>query len=132
MKSLLRLPKEKWEAKVKRIDGIIEEKKRLLDEIDKKLLSGYRLDRSKLENIKKNVQNVSDKNNEVKRFVKAYLDFHKGKLDLINEEEELYRIFYQSILSFHLKKHVFLKVVLMAKSLFGRIIIILHLEIHML
>ena len=90
---LLKLPKEKWEAKVKRIDGIVEEKKRLLDEIDKKLLSGYRLDRSKLEDIKRSVQNVADKNNEVKRFVKAYLDFHKGKLDLINEEEELYRIF---------------------------------------
>lgn len=90
---LLRLPKEKWEAKVKRIDGIIEEKKRLLDEIDKKLLSGYRLDRSKLQDIKKSVQNVLEKNNEVKRFIKVYLDSHKGKLDLINEEEDLHKIF---------------------------------------
>lgn len=54
---LLRVPKEKWEAKIKRIDGIIEEKKRILSQINE-LLLGYRLDRTKLEDMKKNIQNV--------------------------------------------------------------------------
>lgn len=88
---LLRVPKEKWEAKIKRIDGIIEEKKRILSQINE-LLLGYRLDRTKLEDMKKNIQNVINKD-EVKGFVEKYLESKGGKLDPINLEEEVYRIF---------------------------------------
>lgn len=88
---LLRLPKEKWEAKITQIDGIIEEKKRILNKINQ-LLIGYRLNRSKLEDIKKNIHNVIDKD-EVKRFVEKYLNFNGGKLETINMEEEVFRIF---------------------------------------
>ena len=88
---LLRLPKEKWEAKIKRVDGIIEEKKRILSQINE-LLLGYRLDRTKLEDMKKNIQNVINKD-EVKRFVEKYLDSKGGKLDPINVEDEVYRMF---------------------------------------
>ena len=88
---LLKLPKEKWEAKIKRLDGIIEEKRRILSQINE-LLLGYRLDRSKLEDIKKNIQNVVDKN-EVKRFVEKFLDHNGGSLEPINLEEEVYKIF---------------------------------------
>ena len=88
---LLRLPKEKWEAKIKRVDGIIEEKKRILSQINE-LLLGYRLDRTKLEDMKKNIQNVINKD-EVKRFVEKYLDSKGGKLEPINVEDEVYRMF---------------------------------------
>jgi SNF2 family DNA or RNA helicase len=88
---LLRLPKEKWEAKIRQIDGIIEEKRRILNQINE-LLLGYRLDRTKLEDMKKNIQTVISKD-EVKRFVKKYLDTKGGKLEPINLEEEVYRIF---------------------------------------
>ncbi|MFZ0895218.1 MAG: hypothetical protein WAZ77_12020 [Candidatus Nitrosopolaris sp.] len=57
---LLRLPKEKWAAKIKQIDGIIEEKKRILNQINE-LLLGYRLDRTKLEDMKKNIQGIITK-----------------------------------------------------------------------
>ena len=88
---LLRLPKEKWEAKIKRVDGIIEEKKRILSQINE-LLLGYRLDRTKLEDMKKNILNVINKD-EVKRFVEKYLDSKGGKLEPINLEDEVYRMF---------------------------------------
>ena len=42
--------------------------------------------------MKKNIQNVFAKD-EVKRFVKKYLDSKGGKLEPINAEEEVYRMF---------------------------------------
>lgn len=42
--------------------------------------------------MKKNFQRVVDKD-EVKRFVEKYLDRKKGKLELIDVEEDTYRIF---------------------------------------
>jgi SNF2 family DNA or RNA helicase len=86
---LLKLPKEKWESQIKKMDGIIEEKVRLLGEINK-LISGYRLDKSKLEEIKKNVENVTDKE-DVKRFVTEYLSFYNSKLEKV--DEDVFRIF---------------------------------------
>ena len=88
---LLKAPREVWEAKVKRIDGIIEEKRRILQEINS-LLSGYRLDRSKLEDMKKVRLQAVDKG-EVRRFIEVYLNHKGGKIELIKSEEELYRIF---------------------------------------
>ena len=88
---LLKLPKEKWDAKIKRFDGIIEEKKRILNQINE-LLLGYRLDRSKLEKINKNMQNVIDKE-QVKLFVKKFLDYNGGIIESIDTQEEMYKIF---------------------------------------
>ena len=43
----MKAPKEEWEAKTKKIEGVIEERKRVLDEIDKSC-SANRFDRTKL------------------------------------------------------------------------------------
>jgi CRISPR/Cas system-associated exonuclease Cas4 (RecB family) len=88
---LAKAPSDRWEPALKRIDGIIEERKRILEEVDK-LLTGYRLDRSKLEDMRKVVMNAVDKN-EVKRFVETYLNRHGGKMEVIRPEEEVYRIY---------------------------------------
>jgi superfamily II DNA or RNA helicase/CRISPR/Cas system-associated exonuclease Cas4 (RecB family) len=88
---LAKAPSDRWEPALKRIDGIIEERKRILEEVDK-LLTGYRLDRSKLEDMRKVVMNAVDKN-EVKRFVETYLNRHGGKMEVIKPEEEVYRIY---------------------------------------
>ena len=62
---LLSLPKEKWDAKIKQIDGIIEEKDRILSQINE-LLLGYRLDKTKLEDIKNNFKMLSTKDESQK------------------------------------------------------------------
>ena len=86
---LLTAPRDEWEAKVKVIDGIVEERRRLVEEINS-LLSGYRLDRSKLEDMKHILKGAVD-SYEVKRFVNVFLGFYHGKIEEI--EEEIYRIY---------------------------------------
>jgi hypothetical protein len=87
---LLRLPKEKWEARIRKIDGIIEEKQRLFEEIER-LLSGHRLNKSDLGHIQQNIQKAPGKD-DIKRFLNRYSEFYKTKLELIDENEELYRL----------------------------------------
>ncbi len=86
----LKVPKELWEAKVKRVDDIIEERRRILNEINA-LLSGHRLDRSKLEEIKK-VRLEAVEKGEVKRFIEVYLGTKGGKIEPVREEDEVYRL----------------------------------------
>jgi superfamily II DNA or RNA helicase len=88
---LAKAPLDRWEPTLKRIDGIIEERKRVLGEVDK-LLSGYRLDRSKLEDMRKVMINAVDKN-EVKRFLEVYLNRHGGRIEAYRPEEEVYRVY---------------------------------------
>jgi SNF2 family DNA or RNA helicase len=87
---LLKAPKELWEAKIKKVDGIIEERRRILNEINA-LLSGYKLDRSKLEEIKKVRLEAVDKG-EVKRFIETYLEHKGGKIEALQIEDEVYRL----------------------------------------
>jgi ERCC4-related helicase len=98
---LAKAPSDRWEPALKRIDGIIEERKRILEEVDM-LLTGYRLDRSKLEDMRKVVMNAVDKN-EVKRFVETYLNRHGGKMEVIRPEEEVYRIYLPIRLAHHIE-----------------------------
>jgi len=88
---LLKAPLDQWEPVLKRLDLVIEQRRRVLEEINK-LLSGHRLDRSKLEDMRKVMMNAVDKN-EVKRFVEVYLNRHGGKIESYKPEEELYRIY---------------------------------------
>jgi hypothetical protein len=88
---LLKAPKEEWQARIKKLDGLVEQKKVMLERIDR-MLSGYRLDRTKLEDMKKVIKEAVDKN-EVKRFVEVFINTKQGKMELINESEEVYRIF---------------------------------------
>lgn len=101
---LLKAPKEQWEAKIKKIDGIIEEKRRILREINS-LLAGHRLDRTKLEDMKKTIKDAIDKD-EVKRFVEVYLSSNKGKLEEVNAEQQIYRIFFPRRIAISLGKGV--------------------------
>ena len=89
---LLRAPREKWEARImKKLDDVIEERKRIFQTINS-LLSGYKLDRSKLDDIR-NVRLQAVDKGEVKRFVEIYLNYKGGKIEPVNSEEELYRVF---------------------------------------
>ena len=88
---LVKAPSDRWEPTLKRIDGVIEQKKRVLEELDK-LLSGHRLDRSKLEDMRKVMMNAVDKN-DVKRFLEVYLNRHGGKIASYNPDDEVYRVF---------------------------------------
>ncbi len=88
---LLKAPKDQWEAKIKRLDGIIEERKKIVEKINN-LLSGYRLDRSKLEEMRHILKHAVDYN-EVKRFVRVFLEFNEGKMEEIDKDNEVYKIF---------------------------------------
>jgi SNF2 family DNA or RNA helicase len=88
---LLMAPRDKWDAKVKIIDGIVEEKRKLVEKINS-LLSGYRLDRSKLEDMKHILKSAVD-SYEVKRFVNVFLGLYNGKIEEIKREEEICRIY---------------------------------------
>jgi superfamily II DNA or RNA helicase len=88
---LIKAPRDRWEPQIRRIDGIIEEKRRILQEVEK-LLSGHRLDRSRLEDFRK-VQLYSIDKGEVKRFIEVYVNRSGGRVELKNPEEERYVIF---------------------------------------
>jgi superfamily II DNA or RNA helicase len=102
---LLKAPKETWEAKLKKLDGIIEEKKRILQIINS-LLTGYRLDRTKLEEIRKVRLQAVDKT-EIKRFIEIYLNHKGGKIEPISYEDELYRIFLPRPIAYKTDKAIF-------------------------
>ncbi|MEM1951159.1 MAG: helicase-related protein [Candidatus Nitrosocaldus sp.] len=89
---LRRLPKDQWEAKIKAsIDEITNNRLRLLKSIDE-LITGYRLDRTKLEDMKKVLRYGID-SNEIKRFIEVFLNRYGGKMEEINSRDSLYRIF---------------------------------------
>ncbi len=88
---LLKVPKDKWDAKIKMIDGIIERKRKILEQIDL-LQSGYRLDRSKLEDMKYILKNAVD-SNEIKRFVSVFLELYNGRIIAIDKANEIYKIY---------------------------------------
>jgi len=94
---LLKVPKDKWDAKIRIIDGIIERKRKILEQIDL-LQSGYRLDRSKLEDMKYILKNAVD-SNEIKRFVSVFLELYNGKIIAIDKESEIYKIYMPRVLS---------------------------------
>jgi superfamily II DNA or RNA helicase len=94
---LLKVPKDKWDAKIRIIDGIIERKRKILEQIDL-LQSGYRLDRSKLEDMKYILKNAVD-SNEIKRFVSVFLELYKGEMIAIDKESEIYKIYMPRVLS---------------------------------
>lgn len=60
------------------------------------LLSGYRLDRSKLEDMRHILKHAID-HNEIKRFG-VFLEYYKGRIEVI--DEEIYRIFMPKQLSY--------------------------------
>lgn len=87
---LLRAPKEQWEAKIRKIDNLIQERKRILEKIDS-LLSGHRLDKTKLEEMEKVRLEAVDKE-EVRRFIETYLGHRGGKIEVLKPEDEIYRL----------------------------------------
>jgi len=98
---LLKAPLDQWEPVLKRLDLAIEKRRRVLEEINK-LLSGHRLDRSKLEDMRRVAMNAVDKD-EVKRFLEVYLNRHGGKIEPHNPEEEVYRVYLPARLAHRLE-----------------------------
>ncbi|MEM1967328.1 MAG: helicase-related protein [Candidatus Caldarchaeum sp.] len=88
---LLRAPREEWEARIKRLDGILEERRRILERINM-LLVGHRLDRTKLEETRRIKLEAVDRG-EVKRFVEVYLNRNGGRIETVDTSLEMYRIF---------------------------------------
>ena len=88
---LLKAPRDEWEARVKRLDGILEERRKILDRINM-LLVGHRLDRTKLEETRRIRLEAVDRG-EVRRFVEVYLNRSGGKIEPIDSSLEMYRIF---------------------------------------
>ena len=88
---LLKAPREQWEARVKKVvDEMVEERRRILNRINA-LLSGYRLDRTRLEEIRKVRLEAVDKG-DVKRFIETYLGHKGGKIEAVRPEDEIYRL----------------------------------------
>ena len=81
---LLRVPKESWEAKVKRIEDVVERRRGILEKIDR-LVAGYRLDRTKLEDIRKIGREVVDER-EIKRFIEVFVNHRGGKVEKLSGE----------------------------------------------
>ncbi|MEM2579418.1 MAG: helicase-related protein [Candidatus Nitrosocaldus sp.] len=89
---LRRLPRDQWEARLKAsIDEITENRLRTLERING-LITGYKLDRTKLEGIRKVLRYGVD-SNEVKRFVEVFINRYEGSIQPIDDEGSLYRIF---------------------------------------
>ena len=85
---LLRVPKSKWEARLKKIDNLVENRKQILSKIDK-LIAGHRLNKAKLEDIKEVGKRAIDER-EVKRFVEIFVGHKGGSIEKVGEE--IYRI----------------------------------------
>ena len=85
---LLRVPRERWEAEIKKLDDIVEKRRKILEKIDN-LLTGYKLDRTKLEDIRKIGREAIDEN-EVKRFVEVFVNYRGGRVERIGDE--IYKI----------------------------------------
>ena len=88
---LIKAPRDEWEPKIVMVERIIETKQRVLQEVEG-LLSGYRLDRSKLEDFRR-VRLYSVDKGEVKRFIEVYVNRNGGRIEPRNLEEERYVIF---------------------------------------
>jgi hypothetical protein len=99
---LLKAPKGEWSARIRRLDGLIEEKRQMLAKIDG-MLSGQRLDRTKLVEMKKIVRDAVDKY-EVKRFVEVFIGKNEGKVQVVNEADESYKLFLPKNLPTDVKK----------------------------
>jgi superfamily II DNA or RNA helicase len=99
---LLKAPKGEWNARIKKLDGLIEEKRQMLAKIDG-MLSGQRLDRTKLVEMKKVVRDAVDKY-EVKRFVEVFIGKNEGKVQPVNEADEVYKLFLPKNLPTDVKK----------------------------
>lgn len=115
---LLKIPKDQWEAKIKKIDDLLEERKRIVEEINR-LLSGYRLDRSKLEDMKHILKHAVD-HNEVKRFVRVFLELYGGKMEEIDRVNEEYMIYMPRTLAYNTtasSKGSFLNDIAMSKNM---------------
>ncbi|MEM4394844.1 MAG: helicase-related protein, partial [Candidatus Nitrosocaldaceae archaeon] len=86
---LRRLPRDQWDARLKTsIDKITENRLITLERIDG-LITGYRLDRTRLESMKKILRYGVD-SNEIKRFVDVFLKRYGGN---ITQMGSLYQIF---------------------------------------
>jgi len=85
---LLRTPRETWEAGIRKLDNIVEKRKEILEKIDN-LLAGHKLDRTKLEDMRKIGREAVDEN-EVKRFVEVFVNSGGGRVRRI--EDEIYEI----------------------------------------
>ncbi|RLI76670.1 hypothetical protein DRP05_12445 [Archaeoglobales archaeon] len=99
---LLRAPKERWEAEVKKLDDVVEKRKKILDKIDR-LLAGYRLDRTKLEDLRKIGREAVDEN-EVKRFVEIFVNHRGGRVKRISEE--IYEVILPRDIAYELDRSV--------------------------
>jgi len=99
---LLRVPKEFWESKVRRIEDVVERRRRILEKIDR-LIAGYRLDRTKLEDIKKIGREAVDER-EVKRFVEVFVNHRGGKVERLSDE--IYKVVLPRDLARELNKGV--------------------------
>ncbi|MEM4323980.1 MAG: hypothetical protein QXO37_09010, partial [Candidatus Nitrosocaldaceae archaeon] len=86
---LRRLPKDQWDARLKAsIDKITENRLITLERING-LITGYKLDRTRLESMKKILKYGVD-SNEIKRFVDVFLKRYGGNITQIGS---LYQIF---------------------------------------
>jgi len=99
---LLRVPKEFWEAKVKRIEDVVEKRRGILEKIDR-LVAGYRLDRTKLEDIRKIGREVVDER-EIKRFIEVFVNHREGKVEKLSGE--IYKVVLPRDLAQELNKGV--------------------------
>jgi len=81
---LLRVPRERWEAEIRKLDDIVERRREILEKIDN-LLAGHKLDRTKLEDIRKIGREAIDEN-EVKRFVEIFVNHRGGHVKRVGDE----------------------------------------------
>ena len=101
---LLKAPREEWEARIKHTSNIIEERRRMLEEIDK-LLSGYRFDKTKLNDLKRVRLEAVDKG-EIKRFVEIYLGHKGGRIEPIRSEDDVYKVRLPTNLAYRLGRGI--------------------------
>jgi len=81
---LLRAPREYWEAKAKKLDDMVENRRKLLDKIER-LIAGHRLDRTRIEGIRKVGRKAIDER-EVKRFVEVFVNYRGGRVNKVEDE----------------------------------------------
>ncbi|RLG37221.1 MAG: hypothetical protein DRN91_06030 [Candidatus Alkanophagales archaeon] len=99
---LLKVPKELWESKVRKIEDVVEKRRSILEKIDR-LVAGYRLDRTKLEDIRKIGREAVDER-EVKRFVEVFVNHRGGKVEKLSGD--IYKVVLPRDLAQELNKGV--------------------------
>lgn len=91
IEELSQIPSSMWEPRVTELLEKIEKTKERIIKENEQLLTSHRFDKTTLVDFHKSRKEAVDKG-EVKRFVQTYVEIHEGNCQVVNQEEDRYKI----------------------------------------